>query len=46
MQASVASTGQVSSRIAHQTPGSEIVRRTRLDIEAAEVGPLPDVIAH
>jgi enoyl-[acyl-carrier protein] reductase II len=35
MEASVANTGQVSSRIAGLLPAAEIVRRTWLDIEAA-----------
>ena len=35
MEASVANTGQVSSRIADLLPVSEIVRRTWVDIEAA-----------
>lgn len=47
MQASVANTGRVSSRIADLPPVSEIVRRTWLDIEAAlNSGPMPDVIVH
>ncbi len=35
MDASVANTGQVSSRISHLLPVAEIVRGTWLDIEAA-----------
>jgi enoyl-[acyl-carrier protein] reductase II len=38
MEASVANTGQVSSRIADLMPVSEIVRRTWVEIEAALAG--------